>query len=276
MSGGIPQRISISGNPVIPGKRMVIPSSSDADPEAPEGSLRRNAATSRLQAHLGNAWRDVVTGGGVSVTGARSAGTGVEVLDRVTADGVIGIRSIRGSGAISAAASSGTIVISESLACANAGSGPGQVFKGRSGSDLQLRTIRAGAGLRVSTTGDEIEISSSADAMETTTQTTGSAPKTIMDSRSPPAGKVWFVEAVAVGRTDSSDFGAIKREFAARNEGGTISLAGTGANRVNFAAEGGTGNWDLLVSGGPALDFKVRGGLGQTVDWKISIRVIEI
>ena len=276
VTGGAPQVISIADSPAIPGKRLTLPPGSDADAEAPDGSMRHHPGSSRLQARLDGKWRNMVTGGGVSVTGARSAGTGTPVLDGISDDGTVGIRSIAGSGAVSVGASGGTIVISESVAGANLGTGAGHVFKERSGSGMLFRSIRGGSGIDVKESGDEIEISCTADALEAETVTSGAVAKTIMDSRSPPDGRAWFVEAVAVGRTSGSDFGAVKREFVARNDGGTISLAGTGANRVNFAAEGGTGNWDLLVSGGTALDFKVRGGEGQAVNWKLSVRVVEV
>ena len=276
VTGGAPQVISIADSPAIPGKRLTLPPGSDADAEAPDGSMRHHPGSSRLQARLDGKWRNMVTGGGVSVTGARSAGTGTPVLDGISDDGTVGIRSIAGSGAVSVGASGGTIVISESVAGANLGTGAGHVFKERSGSGMLFRSIRGGSGIDVKESGDEIEISCSADALEAETVTSGAVAKTIMDSHSPPDGKAWFVEAVAVGRTSGSDFGAVKREFVARNDGGAIALAGTGANRVNFAAEGGTGNWDLLVSGGSVLDFKVRGGEGQAVNWKLSVRVVEV
>ena len=112
--------------------------------------------------------------------------------------------------------------------------------------------------------------------MKATGQTTNDVAKTILDSLSPAPGKTWFVEALAVGRSTGTDFGAIKREFVADNVGGTISIAGAGANRINYGATGATNGWDLTVTGGSSLNFSVKGGSGQTVDWKVSISYKEV
>ena len=269
--------VSIAENPVIPGVRVTVPSSAATDGDAPDGSLRHHPGLDTLQVRADSKWLNVVTGGGVSVTGARSASArGVPVYGGTSDDGVVDIRSVAASGAVTVTEDGGAVVVSEELTGSNAGTGAGQVFRGREGNDMEFRSIAGGAGITVSSSGDEIEIALSAQATEATAQTADDTPKTIMSSMSPADGRTWFVEAVAVGRSASSDFGAVKREFVANNDGGTVSLAGTGANRVNYAATGATGNWDLVVEGGSAIVFKVRGGAGQTVDWKISVRVTEV
>lgn len=100
-------------------------------------------------------------GGGGNITVAHS-GSGVALSNDAGSTSTLTLKRVSGTGAISVTENAGGIVInsaSDVTNAANVGAAQGQLFRDKVGGVLNFRTIEAGAGVTVTTSGDRVTIS---------------------------------------------------------------------------------------------------------------------
>ena len=192
--------------------------------------------------YAGQSWyRRHANGGNLGDT--PSAGTFWDLLAAKGADGATGATGPAGpTGATGATgpAGSGGSGSGEANTASNVGTGGGQIFKAKTGVDLELRTITAGAGISVGTSGNEISIAS-----------TGSGPSMTVGNIGSGNGVYYGLNATTL---------MVELKSLAAGSGVSITDDGVGtltlSNSVTGAGGIGSGNSIFYGNNAGTLEFK--------------------
>lgn len=271
--------IALASNPIIPGTdAMIIPQGSEAQKITNvTGAIRYNTTTARFEGYHGGSWLSFATGSGSVTDGANVGGGSLEIYKQNNI-GTLEFRTINVSGAITAGVAGDVIIISENLVGSSLGTGA-DVFKARSGNNLQFRSIRAGAGVSVTENADDITIATDG-VLTATLTTTNDTPTVALTNTSLPAGDAWYFEVQATAkRTDSgSHVASIKLEGILDNTGGTYDIAVDSANKTIYSGVGTTTGLDVDVDDNSGAGFRVQvtGRAAETFKWAIRVKYHQV